>query len=85
MEKPTSKKEFRELCRISISYHMVYCYLCGQIINPEDDWNLDHVRPKSKGGITAPYNLRPVHKECNTKRGNMPLKTWFLLQKTKQK
>jgi endonuclease I len=72
-----SKKQFREICRISVRYSFAYCYLCGQPIEPGQEWNLDHMHPKSKGGKSDSGNLRPTHVTCNTARGNMELARWF--------
>lgn len=54
------------------------CHLCHQPIdfdgygdrkNP-DGWQVDHVRPKSKGGHNGYTNLRAAHSYCNQSKGN---------------
>lgn len=75
-----SKREFRKICEYAVSYGFCYCYLCGQPITPDQKWNLDHVRCKSKGGKTEPSNLRPVHYQCNQDKADMPLGMYRLKQ-----
>jgi 5-methylcytosine-specific restriction endonuclease McrA len=55
------------------------CHLCGEAI----DYNrprfhprgpsMDHVIPRSKGGLWERGNLRPAHYGCNSSRGNRDL------------
>lgn len=71
-----SKKQFRTLCQYAVHYHFCYCYLCGKPILEGQDWNLDHVFPKSKGGKSTPSNLRPTHSDCNSAKGNMTIQQW---------
>lgn len=84
MEK-ISKNQFRELCRLSIQYEIVYCYLCGKIIKPGQRWNLDHVVPKSRGGATHYTNLKPVHCDCNTAKADKLLSEYRLMQERQKK
>lgn len=53
------------------------CWLCGEPCDFElsrdgryPHTTLDHVIPKSKGGGSAPENLRLAHKKCNNDRGS---------------
>jgi hypothetical protein len=54
------------------------CHLCHLPIEFDayadkkhpDRWEVDHVRPKSKGGHNGPSNLRAAHSYCNRKKGN---------------
>lgn len=41
------------------------CWLCGL---PGAD-TVDHVVPRSMGGTDEPWNLRPAHQRCNSRRG----------------
>lgn len=41
------------------------CYLCGR---PAEA--MDHVIPLSRGGTNWPANIRPICKECNSKKGS---------------
>lgn len=45
------------------------CWICGKHI-PARKVSLDHVIPRSKGGLTNQSNLRAAHRHCNTDRGN---------------
>ncbi len=36
----------------------------------EYGWEIDHIRPKSKGGSNDIRNLRPLHWKDNRKKGN---------------
>jgi 5-methylcytosine-specific restriction endonuclease McrA len=53
-----------------------YCWICSEEIDltlhhtHKKSWTLDHMVPLSKGG--DPYdenNLRPAHRDCNSRRG----------------
>lgn len=51
------------------------CQLCDSPIDREAHWNdnlapsLDHVIPRSLGGLHDPSNLRTAHRSCNSARG----------------
>ena len=76
-----SKKKFRKICEYAVHYEFCYCYLCGEPILEGQKWNLDHVRPKSKGGPTTPDNLRPVHYDCNQAKADLSLGQYRLIQR----
>lgn len=80
-----SKKVFRKICDYAVHYEFCYCYLCGEPIRPWQRWNLDHVRPVSKGGPTTPDNLRPVHYDCNQAKADMTLGQFRMVQQLKDK
>lgn len=43
------------------------CAICG---NPlEDNFEIDHIKPKCIGGVTAYFNLQAVHISCNRRKG----------------
>jgi len=46
------------------------CKLCGQGMSYEDA-NLDHIKPKSRGGSSRIGNLQATHKICNGYKGNL--------------
>lgn len=77
-----SKNQFRTLCEYAIHYEFCYCYLCGKPIIEGQRWNLDHIKPRSKGGKTDPSNLRPTHYKCNQAKADIPLKQYRLIQQT---
>ena len=45
------------------------CHLCGQ----RGATTADHITPSSKGGNDDLDNLRPAHKSCNSRRGNLTI------------
>ena len=45
------------------------CAICGKGMSPADV-SLDHVVPRSYGGTSEAWNLRPTHPRCNWERGN---------------
>ena len=44
------------------------CHICGLKIN-EGEESIDHVKSRSKGGLTTIENLRPAHRRCNSAKG----------------
>lgn len=49
------------------------CHLCGEKIDFDaypTEWEVDHSRPRSKGGTEHGNNLYPAHKSCNRARQN---------------
>lgn len=44
------------------------CYLCGEHID-RDELHMDHVKPLSKGGDDAPWNIATTHSHCNITKG----------------
>lgn len=56
------------------------CWLCGEPFTNHGDGapTLDHVIPRSKGGVRANSNLRLAHRRCNHLRGDRPAEEWFL-------
>lgn len=53
------------------------CQLCGVRIRAGEEWTLDHVVPRSKGGSDRWGNLQVAHRGCNQDRGHKSLATWF--------
>ena len=49
-----------------------HCYLCGLPVSIHR-FSVDHVVCKCNRGTDELENLMPVHKLCNTTRGNKPL------------
>ena len=50
------------------------CYLCGRDVNhshhqPPDGWEVEHVIPRSAGGLDIRSNVRLAHQVCNRKKG----------------
>ena len=42
----------------------------GSVIETTDNFHLDHIRPKSKGGTDRIYNRAPMCMRHNTSKGN---------------
>ena len=63
-----------------------YCHYCGKMMRAMPKFQngpiskrtvtLEHLLPRSRGGITSVENCVAVHRECNEARGNMPLEQW---------
>ncbi|MBP5363985.1 MAG: HNH endonuclease [Alphaproteobacteria bacterium] len=63
--------KLRILYRIAID-NFVYpvCPYCRQAIRNQEELTIDHIVPRSKGGTDAIANLQPMHKQCNSEKGN---------------
>jgi 5-methylcytosine-specific restriction endonuclease McrA len=56
------------------------CYICHKTMlksahkseqpNSKYAWDIDHVEPRSKGGVNAKINLKAVHVVCNQKKAD---------------
>lgn len=80
-----SKKDFKKVCEMQIKMEVAYCYLCGKPILNVRDYNIDHVVPRSRGGIDAPSNWRPVHRKCNEEKGSLTFEEYKLFLELKAK
>ena len=49
--------------------HNGLCVRCKLPV-PEEDFELDHVEPLSRGGLHTAGNLAPIHPKCNQRKGN---------------
>ena len=61
----------------NLMYNLAYsiygygvCYYCGEELTTKNR-TLDHIYPRSWGGISLPDNLRPSCKACNQKKSDM--------------
>lgn len=69
----TESKRLSDLVKQEFGY---LCHLCLKEIS-EDNFTVDHVIPRSKGGTNAIENLRPAHgKPCNFARGDKPIEMY---------
>jgi len=59
------------------------CIYCGEILD-ENNFTVDHVIPRTKGGKDTPENCKPCCKFCNTLKADMELKE-FNERYTKEK
>lgn len=46
------------------------CGICGRPILDMKDCTIDHIKPRSKGGMTTLDNCQLAHKACNLQKGN---------------
>ena len=65
-------RNFRKVYRIAID-NCVYpeCPYCKQIIRTQEEFTVDHIMPRAKGGSDDIENLQPMHKTCNSDKGCM--------------
>ena len=74
------KKQFKDLYRKSIKLETVYCCLCGKPIEKEKELSIDHLMPRSRGGVDEIGNWGISHKVCNQQKGALTLEEyrWWL-------
>lgn len=51
------------------------CHLCHETIDVggyPDQWEVDHLTPRARGGKDSYENLYPAHPHCNRKRQDRP-------------
>ena len=71
----TDKKEKIDYMKVYVAHNWV-CGVCGETIDknlkhPDPmSKSIDHINPKSKGGIHTYDNLQPAHLGCNSSKGN---------------
>lgn len=58
-------KTCRFIKRQLINEHGAVCAICGRPIDDMKDCTLDHIRPRSKGGLTTIENCQLAHYDCN--------------------
>ncbi len=78
-----TKKEFKNLYRMSIKIETVYCCLCGKPILKEKELSLEHKLPRSRGGADELGNWGISHKACNQQKGALTLeeyRQWLALE-----
>ena len=59
------------------------CHLCGRV-RPIKQLTLDHIIPKSQGGLGTLSNLKLACMKCNTCRNDLPVEAARQLIATKQ-
>ena len=74
-ENAMSRKE-RELMRdikrrwaVKCETEELFCFLCGKKIDSMKQCNVDHWIPRALGGKSTEENLKPAHKNCNSRKG----------------
>ncbi len=65
-----NKQNIKGLYRIAIKYDLApKCWGCNEPIDDIRDFSWDHVYPHCCGGSDELYNLVPMHKVCNERKG----------------
>ena len=74
-----SKAEFKKICEMQIKMKVAYCYICGKPIHKIQDYNIDHVFPRSRLGPDSVENWAMVHKNpCNSHKGALSSEEYYL-------
>ena len=71
-----TKADFKKICEMQIRTKTAYCCLCGKLINKVDEYNIEHLHPRSRGGEDSVENWRVAHKTYNTKKGALTFEEW---------
>lgn len=56
------------------------CWICKKPFESMKDATLDHIFPRSKGGLDTIDNLKLAHLKCNNARGSMTMDEFLELQ-----
>ena len=56
----------------------LWAHQCAYCTDPAD--TLDHVRPRSAGGLTVAENLVPACRRCNGAKSSTDWREWFSVQ-----
>lgn len=83
-------KKYREPLNFSLKdfkKHILnhpYCYLTGEKIDfiNVNSWQIDHIKPRSKKGLTELSNLKPVLKKANNAKSDLEIEEFLELCKT---
>jgi 5-methylcytosine-specific restriction endonuclease McrA len=58
----------QEMRQVVLAKNAGRCYICGEPIG-QGDYEIEHIKPLSKGGTNHISNLMPSHKSCNRSKG----------------
>jgi len=73
----TSSAEAKRMWRKKIKEEWdLKCAYCGS----EEDLTLDHIVPRSKGGVDHTKNVVCACHKCNQDKGHTPWQDWYLSQ-----
>lgn len=64
------RKQVQFIKRQLINSGGAVCAICGEPITDMKDCTIDHIKPRSKGGMTTIDNCQLAHFKCNLKKGN---------------
>lgn len=62
-----------------------HCWYCGKIMNPWDDFTVDHMDPRIQGGGNELLNLAPCCKTCNSRKGGKTVQEFRAYLQSKNK
>lgn len=65
-----SGRNAQELSKIVLAEYGSLCHLCLKSIETQEEYSVDHIIPRSKGGTNDLDNLRPAHRKCNYSRSD---------------
>jgi len=68
--------------RMSLRKESPHCFYCGTYIG-KGSGTLEHVLPRSRGGLDSPDNLKLACSPCNSAKGRLSLLEWLpVIQRT---
>ena len=74
-----TRKQFKKICEMQIKMKVAYCYICGKPIHKIQDYNIDHIFPRSRLGLDTVENWAMVHKNpCNSHKGALNYEEYYL-------
>ena len=74
-----TKADFKKICEMQIKMKVAYCYICGKPIHKIQDYNIDHIFPRSRLGPDSAENWAMVHKNpCNSHKGALSSEEYYL-------
>lgn len=75
--KTSNRSGYRQLRRQYVFWRdQGVCWLCDGRVGRHQEWTLDHVVPKSHGGLDLLDNLSLAHEWCNSRRESRTVTEW---------
>src|ERR1043165_9306854 len=64
-----------------------HCWYCGKLMNPWNDFTIDHMDPRTQGGGDEITNLVPACKSCNSRKNAKTVEEYrgYLMAKGEQR
>lgn len=56
------------------------CAYCGRTMHKGERLTRDHLEPVSEGGLTTQDNIVPACQSCNSSKGKLEWRSWFMKQ-----
>lgn len=70
MSRSRRRKQLERYREALAEFGELHCGICLQPIISSQDLTVDHIYPKSLGGLSRQYNMQPAHAKCNTQKGH---------------